>query len=267
LQTEDNHKTVYTASSFGKVEPVTVPQALPRYLQLLWDKEPTRRRGPKPGRSIQDIGNAAVEIADRDSLEAVSMKAVAQSIGLTTMSLYRYLDSKEELYAVMLDCAYGPPDPALVAGGGWRLRLERWARALADALLAHPWITVVPITAPPLTPHVLSWTNLGVRAFAGTPLTHQEKLSSLLVVDGYVRSHVHMSMTLGLVGPLVDAMPPETVGYGATLGQLIDPVRYPSLTAAAPALEDDDEDFFEGELAFGLRLVLDGVAALIGRNR
>ena len=62
---------------------------LPRYLQLLWGRESAGRRGPKPGRTIQEIGAAAVAIADAQGLGAVSMKSVATALGLTTMSLYR----------------------------------------------------------------------------------------------------------------------------------------------------------------------------------
>ena len=83
---------------------------LPRYLQLLWAREPSGRRGPKPGHTIEQIGAAAAAIADGHGLAAVSMKRVAEAIGLTTMSLYRYVDSKAELDAVMLDTAYGDPD-------------------------------------------------------------------------------------------------------------------------------------------------------------
>ena len=100
---------------------------LPRYLQLLWDREPEGRRGPKPGRSITEIGAAAGAIADADGLDAVSMKSVAAAVGFTTMSLYRYVDSKDELYAVMIDVAYGPPDLRYERGEGWRERMARWA--------------------------------------------------------------------------------------------------------------------------------------------
>ena len=80
---------------------MTEPE-LPRYLQLLWDREPEGRRGPKPGRTIQEIGAAGVVVADRDGLDGVSMKSVAAELGMTPMSLYRYVDSKEQLLEVML---------------------------------------------------------------------------------------------------------------------------------------------------------------------
>ena len=104
-----------------------VDPPLPRYLQLLWDRAPGGRRGPKPGRTIQEIGAAGVVVADRDGLDGVSMKSVAAELGMTPMSLYRYVDSKEQLLEVMLDAAYGPADLSIVSSGPWRERLARCA--------------------------------------------------------------------------------------------------------------------------------------------
>ena len=64
--------------------------ALPRYLEALWGIEPAKpRRGPKPTVTVTDIGRAAVALADNSGWEMVSMKAIAESLGMTTMSLYR----------------------------------------------------------------------------------------------------------------------------------------------------------------------------------
>jgi AcrR family transcriptional regulator len=243
------------------VSPPTV--ALPRYLQLLWDRETAGRRGPKPGRTIEELGIAGVAVADRDGLDGVSMKSVAAELGLTPMSLYRYVDSKEQLLEVMLDVAYGPPDRSLVSSGPWRERLTRWAYALVDALLRHPWISMVAMTAPPLSPNVLGWTDAGVRAYDGVDLTDQQKMSSLLVVDGYVRSHVRMSITMGFTDG--DERAPDR--YATYLPTLLDPERFPALLATSPAIVDDDPDgdFFRDELRFGLALILDGIEALTRR--
>ncbi|EAP99632.1 putative transcriptional regulator [Janibacter sp. HTCC2649] len=242
--------------------PPPAPLPLPRYLQLLWDVEESGRRGPKPGRSIQEIGAAAVGLADREGLEAVSMKAVAAELGLTTMSLYRYVDSKDELGAVMLDVAYGPVGDRLTHRGRWRTRLEAWARVVAELCREHPWIVDISLPGPPLTPNAIEWMEAGVRALAPTGLTGQQQLSSLLVVDGYVRDHVRMCVRFGLIGD------PHDNGqlYGARLAQLIDPARFPLVSAAQGAFEDDDTDFFETELTFGLGLLLDGIGAMVDRS-
>lgn len=238
-----------------------LPEAeLPRYLQLMWDKETPGRRGPKPGRSITEIGEAGVAIADRDGVDAVSMKAVASALGLTTMSLYRYVDSKEELNAVMVDVAYGAPDFALTSRGSWRTRLEAWARANAQMCLRHPWVVDIRLPGPPLSPNAIGWMECGLRAFAKVELGEQQKLSTLLALDGYVRDHVRMSMQFGLLGgPAAES--PDV--YGLRLAQVIDAERFPSLIAAQSSFLDDDEDFFEAELSFGLKIFLDGVDRLI----
>lgn len=233
----------------------------------MWGVEPAGRRGPKPGRTIEEIGEAAVGISDREGLSAVSMKAVAEELGLTTMSLYRYVDSKDELMAVMLDVAYGPADPGLTARGGWRGRLERWARAIAAARLAHPWMVQVPLSNPPATPNVTLWTETGLRAFTGTNLSGQQQLSSLLLVDGFVQQHVRLSLQLGLLpAPGARDSPAAREDFPANIMRLADPAQIPLLTRAGrEALVDDGDDFFATELDFGLRTILDGIAQLITR--
>ena len=240
-----------------------VDPPLPRYLQLLWDRAPGGRRGPKPGRTIQEIGAAGVVVADRDGLDGVSMKSVAAELGMTPMSLYRYVDSKEQLLEVMLDAAYGPADLSIVSSGPWRERLTRWAWALSDALVLHPWISATPMTTPPLSPNIIGWTEAGARSFEGMALTNQQKMSSLLVVDGYVRSHVAMSVAMGFTA--TDTPPPDP--YVTILPQLLDPDRFPALFAASPAITDQNEgeDFFRDEMSFGLDLILDGIESLTQR--
>jgi AcrR family transcriptional regulator len=253
---------------FSRLAAVAGPEELPRHLRLLWAL-PEARRGPRPRQTIQSIGTAAVALADAHGLAAVSMKAVAEALGMTTMSLYRYLDAKEDLYEVMLDQAYGPP-PVVepVSGAGWRALLAGWAHALARALLAHPWIVEVPTSTPPATPHVLGWTDRGVAAFSGTGLDGQQRLSCLLLVDGFVRQHVRLSLQLGLAPSSSDgADRGERSGgeeYALRLTQLVDAARLPHLAEASSALEDDG-DFYTEELEFGLGVVLDGIAVLVER--
>jgi AcrR family transcriptional regulator len=251
---------------------MTAAGELPRHLRLLWDL-PEARRGPRPRQTIHGIGAAAVALADSAGLSAVSMKAVAEALGLTTMSLYRYVDAKEDLYEVMLDSAYGPPvaPERLADGRGWRERLSGWAHALAGALLEHPWIVEVPMSSPATTPNVLGWTDAGVAALSGTELDGQQRLSALLLVDGFVRQHTRLSLQLGLAptrqppaAPGADAGPPGGAVYAQRVSRLVDPQRLPHLAAASPALEDDG-DFYSEELEFGLSVVLDGIAALVDR--
>ena len=239
---------------------------LPRYLQLLWGREPEGRRGPRPGRSIEEIGAAAVAIADAEGLEAVSMKSVAAAVGFTTMSLYRYVDSRDELGAVMLDVALGAPSLVFTPDQGWRERITGWARQISDRRLAHPWTVEASQAAPPLTPHAIEWMERGLEALEDTGLTSQQRLSAMLAIDGWNQNHVRQSVQMGLVGT-IDPDGPQAA-YLQHIGRLIDPARFPRLATAGPeAFDDDDEDFFAEEFDYGLGLLLDGIEALIARSR
>jgi AcrR family transcriptional regulator len=237
---------------------------LPRVLRLLWGHEEPGRRGPKPGHRIEDIGAAAVRIADDSGLTGVSMAAVAKELGLTTMALYRYVDSKRDLYTVMVDAAY-PAPPERRATGSWRRQLETWATGNHAALARHPWIVQIPVTDPPLAPNQLRWMERGLRAFAGTPLSQGQRLSALLLVEVYVRGQVLLSAQLGDAvadGPLTQRE--ADLRYVGRLAQVIDEDSFPSLhEALLSGSLADAEDFATEEFSFGLQTVLDGLAARI----
>ncbi|SIS22763.1 TetR/AcrR family transcriptional regulator [Williamsia sterculiae] len=238
---------------------------LPRYLQLLWGLDDVRR-GPKPAFTIRDIGRAAVSVADAQGWEAASMKAIATELGVTTMSLYRYVDSKDDLLAVMLDEAFGRPSPDLTGSGDWRERLTSWSQAIAAVLVSRPWVVSMPMHRPPVTPNVLAWTDAGIRCFADTALSTQERFSSLLLVDGFIRNHVRQSDQLGALG----AGKAEASGepYEESLARLVRPETYPALWSALQGgMDSNDDDFFAEELTYGLEVLLDGLAQRIEGTR
>ena len=98
---------------------------------IAWGVDKAPSRGPSRGLSHDRIVSAAMEIADRDGLPAVTMQAVAKSLGFTTMSLYRYVSNKDELMTLMQDAAMrGLAE--LPSEGGWEDRLRTWAEKLEE---------------------------------------------------------------------------------------------------------------------------------------
>ncbi|GAC49629.1 TetR/AcrR family transcriptional regulator [Gordonia aichiensis] len=203
------------------------------------------------------------------------MKAIADSLGLSAMSLYRYVDGKDDVVDLLVDEAYGLPEPELTASGPWRDRVGAWARAAATTLRARPWITEIPMSRPPMGPNTVSWTEAGVQAFDDVALTGQQKLNALLLVDGFVRHHVRQSTQMGLLGQSRDGdvsgasnaheSSSGDNGYEATMLELVDNERFPALTAAVSEMSDDD-DFFTDQFEFGLTVLLDGLEAMISRT-
>jgi AcrR family transcriptional regulator len=238
---------------------------LPEYLWQLWTGAEIDRPGPKRGVDMAKIGVTGMRIADTSGLSAVSMRNIAGELGFTPMALYRYVRSKDDLISVIIDTAYGTPGLSSADTAGWRDQLAAWAQANRNVLLAHPWILQVPLNEPPLTPNLIMWMESGLSALAHTALKHQEKLSALLLVEVYVRGQANLSNQFSGPGGPND---PSAAGlYSRRLGQLIGlkPERFPEITAAVASgsLDDDPADFAVDEFTFGLRTVLDGIAARI----
>ncbi|MGW1342644.1 TetR/AcrR family transcriptional regulator [Kribbella sp. NPDC002412] len=237
---------------------------LPRVLEQLWGIEGRQRPGPKPAFHISDIGRAAIKLADSGGLAAVSMSKVAAELGFTTMSLYRYVDAKDDLYVVMLDYAFEEP-PAL-AQATWRERITAWAEAFRDGLRKHPWILQIPVVEPPLSPHQLAWMEAALQAFDGTPLTPQDRLSSMILVNIYVRGTVQLTSNLLTSGD--EAKAADRL-YNRRLRLLATPDRFPTIAAGVnqpDAVADLDVDFDAEGFRDGLDTVLDGIQARIDRK-
>ena len=106
---------------------------------MVWFRqEPTSRR---PAHSRADIARAAIEIADSEGFDAVSMRRVAQRLGAGTMTLYHYVRNKDELITLMSDAVMAEvvvPEGELA--DDWRTALTQIATRTRDAFSTHHWI-------------------------------------------------------------------------------------------------------------------------------
>jgi len=233
---------------------------LPPGIELAWGLRDHSRRGPKPGLTLDRIVKAGIDIARADGIAAVSMARVAAGLGVGTMSLYRYVGAKDELVRVMADTALGTPQSG-PTDEDWRAGLTRWATGMRASYRRNPWLLDVPVSATMLAPNSVAWMEAALRCLASTPLSEQQKLSTALLVSGFVRNEAALS------ADVVGTDNQAAQQFGPALAQLTDPVRFPALhrALASGALEDDDG--LEAEFDFGLQCILDGVATLIDTRR
>jgi AcrR family transcriptional regulator len=235
---------------------------LPVSIETAWGRAPRARRGPKPALSLERVIDAAIEVAVSEGLGAVSMARVAEKVGTSTMSLYRYVAAKDELLALMVDRAVGRPPAASSGGKRWRAGLERWAWGFHERLREHPWALGVPISGPPTTPNQVAWLESGLRSLADTGLAEAQKASVVLLLSGYVRSEATLTADLVATNPTLESI---MAGYPATLRELTDGDRFPALHAVLDAGVFDRADDPDDEFRFGLDRILDGVDALIAQ--
>ncbi len=244
---------------------------LPPGLDLLWGRRGRGQRGPKPGLSVDAIVGAAIRLADAEGLDAVSMAHVAEQLGFTTMSLYRHVTSKDELLQLMWNGSAQGAEDIVLTGDDWRSRLRTWAMIQREMIDRHPWITQMPMAAPPMAPNSLAFVERGLEAMDGTGLADADKLRVIGLLSSYTLSEARMAHDAAraaqAAAAAADAGHPVPVWtYEALLREFADEQAYPRLHRLAwserigghPAGFDEQEEF-----RFGLDRILDGVEVLI----
>ena len=242
---------------------------LPASVEAAWGVRQRPHKGPRPALSLERIVTAAVRVAATDGLAAVSMSRVAADLGVSTMSLYRYLGAKDELLALMADLSYEAPPAPRGPEESWRDALARWAWTELAVYRRNPWVLRIPISGPPTTPNQVAWLERGLGFLAGTGLREDEKLSVILLVTGYVRNQGTLQADIAAAQAAGATPPdPEMMGsYGRLLARLTDPERFPALRAVIAAGVFDEPDDGDFDFSFGLERVLDGIESLIEKRR
>ncbi len=247
---------------------------LPPGLDLLWGRRGRGQRGPKPGLSVNAIVAAAIRIADAEGLEAVSMAHVAEQLGFTTMSLYRHVTSKEELLQLMWNASAQGAEELVITGDDWRARLRMWAMVQREAIDRHPWITQMPMAAPPMAPNSLTFVERGLEAMDDSGLADADKLRVIGLISSYTLSEARMAHDAARAARQAQAAaaagePQPAWTWEGLVREVADEQTYPRLHRLAwsggigedPSGWDEQEEF-----SFGLDRILDGVEVLISRT-
>ena len=247
---------------------------LPAGLDLLWGRRGPGRRGPRPGLTPDAIVDAAIALADAEGLEGVSMARVATKLGFTTMSLYRYVGSKEELLQLMWNASARGAETLVIEGDTWRERLRAWAVIQRDMIDRHPWITQMPMAAPPVAPNSLAFVEVGLATMDDTSLTDADKLRAIGLLSSYTLSEARMfndamrAVKEQLAAAADGDGAPTVWSYDALVRELADEATYPRLhriawtppDGGAAGPPDEREEFL-----FGIDRILDGIQAYMDR--
>lgn len=145
-----------------------------RLVSLLW--EPSDRPG-RTGVTKQAVVDAAVAIADAEGLGALTMRRVAERIGVGAMTLYTHVPGKPELVELMLDAVAGEvyADGVLPGGqGDWRDGARFIAERNWRHHLRHPWTVEVVPGRPVLGPGVSAKYDAELAPFDGIGLSDLE---------------------------------------------------------------------------------------------
>jgi AcrR family transcriptional regulator len=235
-----------------------------RTLALLWNTGSSPRYGPARRLRVEAVVEAATGLADREGLGAISMRRVAEQLGVSAMTLYTYVPGKAELLDLMLDAAYQRLAKADTGGRPWRDRLTAVADANRALYLAHPWLSSVSTLRPPLGPGLMAKYEHELAALEGLGLTDVEMDDSLTFLLSFVQANALAAQDARVARARMN----DEQWWAANaplLERVLDPDAYPlavRVGAAAGAAHGSAHDP-EHAYRFGLRRVLDGLAVLI----
>jgi AcrR family transcriptional regulator len=237
-------------------------------LELLWGEREPPSRGPKPSLTVEQIVQAGVDIADEEGLPGLSMRKIAERLGRTTMSLYRYVPSKDDLLELMVDAiAAPPPDPSDLPDH-WRDALHWWAHQQYDLARRHPWLNQYEFTHPPLGPNSIQWMECAIQAILRSGLPARDAVSVLMVITSYTLGEARQQHSLVQAAPRT-GVAYEDIGpvYARVLEKVVAGGRHPGLAAVIAAGGFGDvQDEAQGptdDFEVGLRFILDGIEAMV----
>jgi AcrR family transcriptional regulator len=215
---------------------------------------------PRARRELDRIVAAAVVIADREGLEALSMRRLAAELDTGTTTLYRYVTGRDELLELMVDAVNGSDGVVTGRPAGWREGLALVAREARGRFLAHPWLASQLVARPTIGPNTLRGAEFVIAIaldLVGDPGTAAAVTSSLLAyVQGSVAAELAEGEAQRRTG-LDERAWRETVA--PWVRSILADARFPAFARVVLAADDLS---FEERFAFGLERLLDGFAAL-----
>jgi AcrR family transcriptional regulator len=212
----------------------------------------------RPALSQQRIVEAAVRVADVGGLRQVSMRNVADELGVEAMSLYHHVANKEALVDALADWAFTQIAPPGVSEP-WREGMTRRAASARRALAAHPWALGL----------------LESRRLPGEALlAHHDAVLGCLLANGFsmpMAAHAFSALDAYVYGFVLteQTVPFEAGGaeeFAAGVEQFIPAERYPHLSAMLHEQVLGHGYDFADEFEFGLELILDGLQRRLDRT-
>jgi AcrR family transcriptional regulator len=241
----------------------TVPLPL---IDLLWRDHPDAptggRRGPRARTTTGAVVDAAVRLADADGLSGVTIRHLAGDLGVSTMSVYTHVNSRDDLLVLMIDAMHARMDRRPWGRSGWPTRVRRVAEANLALLGEHPWMVDVVDDRTALGPGTIAKYDHELEALAPLGLDAATWDAALTFVLDFVRSSARALRPQPRAGEMAEHWPEWGARLATYLGE-DHPLARRVGAAAGEAMGGPGSPSLAWD--FGLARVLDGLDALASR--
>ncbi|MFI5720941.1 TetR/AcrR family transcriptional regulator C-terminal domain-containing protein [Nocardia sp. NPDC051750] len=216
---------------------------------------------PRVPLSHDRIALTAIELADSEGLAALSMRRLAEQLGVPTMAPYRYISGKDDLFELMIDMAHAdfalPPPPS-----AWDQVLRAYAEQVRDITLRHPWLVQIYARLPGvLTPRMADIAEQALAAMKTLNVDVDTKMAILATVraftHGAAAAEVAQRQLMERRG--WDSDDDVRSAYHPYMAELTSSGRYPALSDYLVNGSNDDSASWQFE--FGLTCVLEGIVS------
>ncbi|MEU0216396.1 TetR/AcrR family transcriptional regulator [Streptomyces sp. NPDC006265] len=247
-------------------------QAQPRSSVWLEGKAHRRRGGGQPsGLDRHRIVEVSVRLLDAEGLPKFSMRRLAGELNVTAMSVYWYVDTKDDLLELALDKVMGEmrlPDPD-AAGEDWRDQVRALAREYRTLLVGHPWVSALVGVFLNIGPHSLAFSRVVQRVVRRTGLPAKRMTSTISAVFqfvyGYGTLEGHLASRAAAGGMSVDEYFQQALDTVTAAPQAAD-VLQESREIMAARGGDTVAEMLERDFGFALELLIAGIEAMVARE-
>ncbi len=233
-------------------------------LDLLWRDSPHAatggRRGPRARVGVGDLVARAIALADAGGLGAVSVRALAEALGMTPMSIYTHVDSRDDLLVLMADHVHAAMPATAFGAAGWRVRLRRVADDNLALLGKHAWMLDVTDPRTALGPGTIAKYDRELRVFDGTALGDVDRDAALTLVLDFTRAAARRMAEKNAAGEFAEIWEHAAGRLATYLGEDFPLAQRVGGAAGAAMGAPADAD---AAWRFGLERLIDGLAPLI----
>ncbi len=232
---------------------------------VIWARLDRSARRPQPSLTYEQIVRAAIEIADAEGVQALSMRKVASKLGAGTMSLYRYVDTKDDLLDLMVDTVLGEEEIPDKPSGDWRAELAESAGHNRRLARRHPWAVTFILARPNFGPNAVRQLEYLMAAVDGLGLDIDGMLDMVTTVSAFVAGFVQAELAEEEAQRRTNLTAEQWRARMAPyVRRLVATGRYPFLERIVV----EAEDFPDVDATFERRLshVLDGLAVDLERR-
>jgi AcrR family transcriptional regulator len=205
---------------------------------------------PRTPLSKERVLRAAIELADADGIEALSMRRLAKKLGVEAMSLYNHVANKDEILAGIIDAVASeielPSDQA-----DWKTAMRRSAISARDVLVGHRWATSLWMSRRSGGPARLRYGDWMLTTLREAGFSKDLTYHAFHILEAYILGFTYQQLNFPYRGE-------ELAGLATSFLEQLPAGEYPYFVEhVLQHLEPHEGD--EGGYGFGLDLILDGL--------